>query len=926
MAVMLAREVLAAKLRLPGRANLILLGEPAGKAGQSDDANAANASLRRVWRLSDAELELRELDKLGVLELRTRRVLLDAAAVRAAAAADREATGLQTYFAKELRVGDRSTPYSIVTAIGPLNPRQRATASASMPSTRPIDPVPPDMQDGQVLINSWLERDLDAQPGQKLQMTYLVVGPMLKLQERTATFTIRDASVPVEAGDREMLPEIPGVPADDDPRKWKIGIKIEEGKWREDIDGKYWREHRGTPKAFLTLRAGRAIWASRFGDLTAVRWRLAPGLKGRVEAALRANLDPAAVGLFFLPVRKQALAAADQALDFGQLFLGLSFFLIVAALLLTVLLFVLGVEQRRQEVGLLLAVGLRPGQVRRMLLLEGAALAVMGGIIGAAGGLLYTRALLHGLSTVWSGAVAGSAIRFHADPLTVAIGAAGGVAASLVAIWLAVRRQTRRPARELLAGGPVESVRTGASAPRGRMPWWRARSALILAVCATVAAAIAGILGLVGITSPVAAFFVAGALMLAAGIAASRWGLKALARASGARRLTLAGLAVRNSSRRPGRSLAVISLLACGSFLIIAVAAFRQDASHEPRVRSSGTGGFALYGESSLPILRDLNDPNDRKRYRFGEGAMAGVSVVAMRVHEGDDASCLNLNRAQSPRLLGVRPEDLKGRFTFVKTDAEGAEPDPWSLLSRKRDDGAIPAIGDEPTVVWGLGKKLGDTLFYVDEKAAGFKVRIVGITAGSILQGSLLISREDFEAKFPSRSGYRAFLVDAPADRADGVSQAMSQALEDFGLELSPAAKRLGEFSTVQNTYLSIFQLLGGLGMLLGSAGLALVVARNVLERRGELAILRAVGFRRAAVRLMVFAEHGLLLLAGLACGLIAAAVAIGPMLGSPGVKVPVGWLSLMLGAVLVSGALWTGVATAWAVRGPLLAALRNE
>ena len=38
-----------------------------------------------------------------------------------------------------------------------------------------------------------------------------------------------------------------------------------------------------------------------------------------------------------------------------------------------------------------------------------------------------------------------------------------------------------------------------------------------------------------------------------------------------------------------------------------------------------------------------------------------------MRVREGDDASCLNLNRAQKPRLLGVKPELLTDRFTFAK-------------------------------------------------------------------------------------------------------------------------------------------------------------------------------------------------------------------------------------------------------------------
>jgi len=44
-----------------------------------------------------------------------------------------------------------------------------------------------------------------------------------------------------------------------------------------------------------------------------------------------------------------------------------------------------------------------------------------------------------------------------------------------------------------------------------------------------------------------------------------------------------------------------------------------------------------------------------------------------------------------------------------------------------------------------------------------------------------------------------------------------------------------------VQNTYLNTFQVLGALGLLLGSAGLGVVVLRNVLERRAELAAMLA-------------------------------------------------------------------------------------
>jgi ABC-type antimicrobial peptide transport system permease subunit len=142
----------------------------------------------------------------------------------------------------------------------------------------------------------------------------------------------------------------------------------------------------------------------------------------------------------------------------------------------------------------------------------------------------------------------------------------------------------------------------------------------------------------------------------------------------------------------------------------------------------------------------------------------------------------------------------------------------------------------------------------------------------------------------------------------------------------MTPAAGRLAEFNTVENTYLSIFQMLGGLALLLGSFGLGIVVLRNVMERRSELALLRAVGFRKRSLQWLILSEHWLLLLLGLGSGVIAGLVAVLPALRSPGADVPYISLTLTLIAVLLSGIFWTWIATRLALRSPLLVALRNE
>jgi ABC-type antimicrobial peptide transport system permease subunit len=135
-----------------------------------------------------------------------------------------------------------------------------------------------------------------------------------------------------------------------------------------------------------------------------------------------------------------------------------------------------------------------------------------------------------------------------------------------------------------------------------------------------------------------------------------------------------------------------------------------------------------------------------------------------------------------------------------------------------------------------------------------------------------------------------------------------------------------LDAYNAVQNTYLNTFQILGGLGLLLGTAGLGVVVLRNVLERRAELALFTAVGLRARVLRKLVVMEHGALLFAGLLIGIVAALVAIVPALRGPMQQVNYRGLSITLAVVCVSGLIWTWVAARIALRGELLKALRNE
>jgi len=900
-------EKLQEKLELPGRANMLLMGDGV-------DLDAADLALRKNWELADADLELRELPQQNVIELRTSRIFLDPPSANAAQKATPETIEILTYFVNEIRRGGRATPYSIVSAMG-------SSTSHQSPITSHLSK----MSDDEILINTWLAEDLRASVGDTLELTYLVFGPMRRLEERKGSFRVH-AILPIvgDAADPELMPPFPGVYDAENSRDWKPGIPIDLKKIR-DKDEDYWDNYRGTPKVFFTLEAGQRMWGNRFGELTALRYPVpqtvgSGELRSQIETAIKEQLDPASVGLFFRPVRDQALRASAEAIDFGQLFLGLSFFLIVAALMLTGLLFVFGIEQRTEEMGTLMAVGFPARQVRRMFLLEGGTLALMGGIFGAVCGILYTKIVLFALSTVWQDAVRTANLRYHAEPMTLVFGTAAGMIIALLAIWITSHRQARHPVGELLSAGGEFGAQMAGDRARSNVRF--IFSLLITVVSIVAALVIPLVVGSGSGTKAAGAFFGAGALLLVGGLGLSHIVLTRYSSwISG-----LTGMGIRNSARRWGRSLVIIGLIACGSFLVIAIGAFRKDATKDAEKRWSGTGGFALYGESTLPVLHDLNSKDGRKSLNLSDDVLKDVDFVQLRVRDGDDASCLNLNRAQTPRLLGVRPEGLKSRraFTFAET-IDGSD-DPWSLLRNKTGNGVVNAIGDQNTITWAIGKSVGDILTYKDERGQTFHIKIVGAIANSILQGSFLISEDEFTKRFPSESGYRTFLIDVPSGNLQQVSRTLTRSLRDAGLELTPAAKRLAEFNTVQNTYLSIFQSLGGLALLLGSLGLGIVVLRNVMERRSELALLRAVGFRSRSLQWLVLSEHWLLLLLGLVCGVVAGLVAVLPELRSPGSEIPYISLTVTLSAILLNGALWTWLAARLALRGPLLDALRNE
>jgi predicted lysophospholipase L1 biosynthesis ABC-type transport system permease subunit len=309
------------------------------------------------------------------------------------------------------------------------------------------------------------------------------------------------------------------------------------------------------------------------------------------------------------------------------------------------------------------------------------------------------------------------------------------------------------------------------------------------------------------------------------------------------------------------------------------------------------------------------------------ERVLEQTRFFAFRVRAGDDASCLNLFQPRRPRILGV-PAGLIDRsgFRFAATDAQTPEEraNPWLILNREGGD--TPTFGEQNTVVWMLHSGLGEIYREPDAGATGPAFRIDGLLQDSVFQSGLLISEARFLRLYPAQEGYNLLLIETPPDQVESVKELLETSLADRGIEVTRTRDRLASYLAVENVYLSTFQALGGLGLVLGSLGLGVVLLRGVWERRGELALLRALGFRRLTLGWLVLAENGFLLLLGLGVGALTALVAVAPHLVGGGGRVPVVQLLALFGVVLIVGLAAGAVAVVGTLRAPLIPALRRE
>ena len=893
-------ERLEELMEFSGRANVLLF-----RAGEETGTEEIRAAVREQFSAADAGLKLKTGEELRLLEVTSDRVFIDETLTAALAAAKPGGEGILTYFVNRIQSASGATPYSFV-------------------STLPADLLEP----GQISINEWLAEDISAAVGDTLELNYFVVGPLRELGDTTVSFVVHSI-VPLEGryGDGTLMPDLPGLSDAGNCRDWDTGVPISLESIR-DKDEDYWDEFGGIPKAFISVEQGEELWKNRFGSYTSFRYKLTGGETGALEgpseeakhqiladyeSSLMEKIDPAMLGFTLEDTRTKGYTAAGEGIDFSQLFGGLSFFLLVAGVLLIVLLFLLNLESRSEQLRTLVVMGIPLRSIRRITLGESMLVALVGSLAGTGLSVLYNKLVFMAMNGVWSGVIRTRMMFMDIRMSTLLTGLLATLLIALLAIWFPLNRNLKRHFSTYKMQG------SGIKMQPGQSRRFILRASLISGLTA---------LGLVGsqlVTMElvnVPLFFTAGGLLLVSVLLFFYWHLT---RTPAEKRevISLAQLSTKNARRNLTRSMSIVILFAIGAFLVISTGSNRKDLFSNAGEAGSGTGGFLYFAESTAPVLKKLNNPQVQYEYGLSEA----YSFVQLRKADGDDASCLNLNKIVNPQILGVEPGLLDGRFSFVTRTPMLDESHPWLSLQQDMEEGLIPAIADETVIKWGLGLSVGDTLRYTNSRGEIMKLLLIGGLAPSIFQGNVLIADKHFLEQFPESSGTHVFLVDGAIEDTALISSELGRGMRDLGWDMELTAQRLAEFNSVTNAYLSIFMVLGALGLLVGTFGLVVILWRSVMERSREIALLKAVGYSRKEIRRLVVREYMFLLLMGIGTGFITALVATLPSILNPHTGTSFSSILIWLGILVVNGWFWIHLVARSALKNEsLYRALREE
>lgn len=869
-------------------ANLMLISE------NEKSVEEINSAIKKCWTIDVINLKLRNIESQNKVELTSDKVFIEDTILNVLQKSNLQPEPQFTYLINFIRANNRSTPYSFVSALSHNADYQ--------------------LNENEIIINSWIANDLGAKVNDTIQLQYFTLESFRKLEEQTTSFIVKDiVEIKGFAADSLLMPAFEGLSGVDKCSEWEAGIPIDYSKIR-DKDEAWWKNYRGTPKAFISYNKAVELWGMNFGNSTAIRFDNQADTT-IIKQTILNDLQPSNVGFNVYDIKNNAGWSANNAVDFAQLFLGLSFFLILAAFLLSGLLFSMLLVQRKKEQGIYRSIGLSQKTIYSIFFGEGMLNAVLSSLAGVIVGVLLSNLVLLFLNSIWNDIVRTNAIQLFINPFTLATGFISNCIIAGSVTYLILNNYLKKQVNELNKN--IQYHEAKRTARNKRISWWIAVNSSVL------------ILGLMlfsfanKLYQNSSVFLILGFLLL---VSLTSWFAFLLNKIRESKQFILSKfqLALRNLSYDLKRNIIIICILAIGIFIVISTGANRVDFNRNADSNSSGTGGYIFYIETNLGVNADLSTSEGREKIGI-DSEYYDLSFVQMLKFSADDASCLNLNRIIRPSILGVNPASFSKRNAFSFVDATTKNPT-WEILNQSLANNCIPAVADQTVITWGMGKTLGDSILYASESGDSIYLVLVAGLESSVFQGNLLISKQNFEKYFPTISGSNVMLADVNSEQTEILKENMEGAFRNYGANIQSAPERLAMFNSVTNTYLDIFLALGGIALIIGTFGIAIIIFRSIQSRKGQYAMLQAIGISQKNIRQISTIEFAIILFAGIGIGLISSILASLQSLITANADVPYFLLFSLTILFIINGLVWIFIGSKMSVKSNFIVELRND
>jgi putative ABC transport system permease protein len=505
--------------------------------------------------------------------------------------------------------------------------------------------------------------------------------------------------------------------------------------------------------------------------------------------------------------------------------------------------FSMSVVERKREYGMLRTIGLTRSQVISLVLVEAAALGLIGSLLGLGLGIWMARGLTQVMQVLLNQDLAQAGV-----PEDVAV--AGFLIGVLVAVVAAVV-----PAFQAGKISPLEALRVRASSREGwviRRGWI---PGLILLVVSTVILLLNPFpydvqfrMGSLVVFS----LFVGGVLMIPVSVIAWERSLRpvvtGLYGSSGR-------LASSNLQRSKLRTTLTVGALMIGVAMMVIVWIMTDSFKGDLDVWLEGYIGGDLYVASSLPMGKDV--------WRRLE-AVPGVAA-ATPVRYFDVEWFRPTGGQEKITFMAVDPASYNQVTSFVYVQAYPSEQEALVALS-KGDTVFISSVMSEK-----YGLQPGDELTLLT-RTGRRQFRIAAVVMdyynqGLVIDGSWL----DMERYF-RQQGANAFMVkvERPFEIEQVKESIEATARKRDQLIVASNESLLESVNSLMRQAFSMFDVLALIAMLVGFFGIMNTLTMNVLERTRELGMLRGVGMTRPQLVAMILAEAALMGIIGGILGIL--------------------------------------------------------